>query len=61
MVKNVTKKKGNKMEANFIGPFIVKKRSPFGTYEITTLEGEDHQSRVAINDISSESGERSIL
>ena len=47
MIKNHQKKKGKKLEATFLGPFIVKTKNPYGTYEITTMEGVNHQSRVA--------------
>ena len=51
MIRNHLKRKGGKMDAAFLGPFVVKCRNPFGTYEITTMEGVAHQSRVTRNAI----------
>ena len=51
MIRNHLKRKGRKMDAAFLGPFVVKCRNPFGTYEITTMEGVAHQSRVTRNAI----------
>lgn len=51
MVRSHEKRKGKKLDAVFLGPFIVKRRTPFGTYDVTTLEGVDHKTRISRNDL----------